>query len=419
LSYEPLTEAELIELDKSTPTQYYFDSPMSLPNKSGPLSSEERELFNLFIRHYPNDTGFKWFPFRPKNVLKLRVPKKKVKSEPFTEEENEKLLELVEQSKQQLKKFQNSLLIDYPKLAKEIMADIKPDALSSIPPKEDKEFDVINWKFVSKHFPERSLIKLKQVYYQLINQNIKKNVKFTQEEDQKILKLKAKGLGWTEMQVHFPGRLSGQLRTRYIILVNSVRGEWTKEELDLLLEGVKLYGFSWIKVSNHVKTRHFLQCMHKYIPNRFPDEYSQRPRNFNSDEITLLHALSNRLLNKISLLTVLFPGHTLHQVRYWHEFHFSGISQKRSWTQEEKEMLLDLFIEYGMEWDKIVENLPFPTSSKDVKIKMHSLVRNIRVSSDEFHLVNAAVLEKFDSEKASGKDFILPRKNWYVDHLDF
>ncbi|KAI9352811.1 Homeodomain-like protein, partial [Obelidium mucronatum] len=98
---------------------------------------------------------------------------------------------------------------------------------------------------------------------------------WTPEEDARLLELVSKfGSNWVEIsrQIGTRNRSQCLLRWRQTLKPGVSRGRWTKSEDEKLVEAVNIHGLnSWTKVSGHVETRNDAQCRERYLNTLNPD----------------------------------------------------------------------------------------------------------------------------------------------------
>ena len=92
-----------------------------------------------------------------------------------------------------------------------------------------------------------------------ITSNSRKRKKFTPEEDEilKMLLNQDKSYNWKNVSEFLPGRTPKQCRDRYAnYLSNYISNEpWKKEEDELLLMYLSLFGTKWVEISHHIPGR--------------------------------------------------------------------------------------------------------------------------------------------------------------------
>jgi len=110
-------------------------------------------------------------------------------------------------------------------------------------PKEDSFLiNLINilgskWKFMSKYFPNKSLLQIYNRYFR-INPSIKKG-RFSEDEDKKILdSINIHGYDWKEIVKCFADRNMKQIRTRYKLHLSDDKAK--NDEINYDVENKKL-----------------------------------------------------------------------------------------------------------------------------------------------------------------------------------
>ena len=85
------------------------------------------------------------------------------------------------------------------------------------------------------------------VFLQALQPGLRKN-KWTQDEDHIILDCINKGITkWSDIATYLPGRLSEQIKERWINSVNPdfKRSAWTEDEIDTLKKAQQKFGNRW------------------------------------------------------------------------------------------------------------------------------------------------------------------------------
>lgn len=115
-----------------------------------------------------------------------------------------------------------------------------------------------------KRAPIAIYMRYKELQYQ------KPISKWTAEEDHTLFNLVQKeGLGsWIKIAANFKNKTARQCMYRYLRSLSPeiVKGKWTKEEDEALVNAVKIYGKgSWNKIKKHVPGRNGFQCRERYL----------------------------------------------------------------------------------------------------------------------------------------------------------
>ena len=101
-----------------------------------------------------------------------------------------------------------------------------------------------------------------------IIRKVKKQNKWTKEEDEKLIKL-AQNFNerkWNEISKSFPEKNSLQCFSRYKRIKPGVnKGPWKTEEDNKILKLIEKFGKKWSKISNIIKTRNGKQIRDRYL----------------------------------------------------------------------------------------------------------------------------------------------------------
>lgn len=154
---------------------------------------------------------------------------------------------------------------------------------------------------------------------------IKNKKIWTKEEDEILIYYASlnQEKHWEEIASHFNNKTSLQCFSRYNrIRPGIIRGKWTKEEDDLILQMVKVHGKSWSKIAKLLKSRNGKQIRDRY-----------------------LNALDPQ-------------------------------TKKGKFSKEEDELLIKLYKEHGPKWSKITQFFPDRTTDM-IKNRFHSSIKNL------------------------------------------
>jgi len=141
-----------------------------------------------------------------------------------------------------------------------------------------KEFEYRNWKEVSKFIPGKTDVQC-SARYKRIKPGIIKGP-WSKEEDEELLEyIRTIGTNWSLISKYIPSRTGKQIRDRYLNALdpNVNRGKFTEEEDDKIIELYKQYGPAWSKISSQIIGR-----TGDMIKNRF---YSTLKKNINNKQV--------------------------------------------------------------------------------------------------------------------------------------
>uniref|UniRef100_A0A1D1YIG5 Myb-related protein 3R-1 n=1 Tax=Anthurium amnicola TaxID=1678845 RepID=A0A1D1YIG5_9ARAE len=156
------------------------------------------------------------------------------------------------------------------------------------------------------------------------------------------------------------GRTSGPTR-------RSTKGRWTPEEDAMLFRAVQRYkGRNWKKIAECFKDRTDVQCLHRWQKVLNP-ELVKGPWSKEEDD-TIIEMVNKYGPKKWSTIAQALPGRIGKQCRErWHN-HLNPAINKEAWTQEEELALIHAHQIYGNKWAELSKFLPGRT---DNAIKNH------------------------------------------------
>ena len=160
---------------------------------------------------------------------------------------------------------------------------------------------------------------------------IKNKRKWTPKDDAKLIRLAAfyQEKHWKKISSHFQNKNALQCFSRYKRVKPGVlKGHWTNEEDNKILEMVKIFGKSWSKIAKILQTRNG-----KQIRDRFTN--------------------------------VLDPA-----------------ISKNKFTDEEDKLLMKLYMMYGAKWSQIVKKFPNRTADM-IKNRFHSSIKKLFFSQEK------------------------------------
>ncbi|KAI3992646.1 hypothetical protein MKX01_007968 [Papaver californicum] len=156
------------------------------------------------------------------------------------------------------------------------------------------------------------------------------------------------------------GRTSGPTR-------RSTKGQWTAEEDTILCRAVQRFkGRNWKKIAECFKDRTDVQCLHRWQKVLNP-ELVKGPWSKEEDEV-IVELVKKHGAKKWSTIAQALPGRIGKQCRErWHN-HLNPNINKEAWTQEEEVALIHAHQIYGNKWAELTKFLPGRT---DNMIKNH------------------------------------------------
>lgn len=119
-------------------------------------------------------------------------------------------------------------------------------------------FNGKNWKRIAQYFPGRTDVQCLHRWQKVINPNLIKGP-WTKEEDEKIVELVKKhgAQKWSLISQSVPGRIGKQCRERWYNHLNpEIKKEaWTQEEELALIRAHQIYGNKWAEIAKYLPGR--------------------------------------------------------------------------------------------------------------------------------------------------------------------
>ncbi|XP_066932814.1 uncharacterized protein [Clytia hemisphaerica] len=214
-----------------------------------------------------------------------------------------------------------------------------------------KESYDIDFMKVAKNFvPDREDFECQIYWCNVLHPSINQN-KFTKEEDSKLIKLakKYKNHRWEDIAKELDtNRTPVQCLQRFQRTLNKdiIKSQWTQQDDDRLIEGIKLYQRDWILVADHVEGKTQDQCIHRWEhtlnPNIKRGKWSQE------EDEALMEAVLRLGRKNWKAAKESVPGRTAAQCRERFVSRLDPDINATLFSFEEDELLIELVNQFGI-----------------------------------------------------------------------
>ena len=162
-------------------------------------------------------------------------------------------------------------------------------------------------------------------------------------------------------------------------------GRWSPEEDELLKKIVPFYGEKqWRKISQHMKGRSAIQCLHRWTKILKPG-LVKGPWTTEEDE-KLYQWVSKEGPTKWSQCSQIIVGRSGKQCRERWFNNLNPVVKKGNWTIEEDDLIFKLYMQYGSSWSKIAKHLKGRTENS-IKNRFYSTIRKIAADRKKLNQV--------------------------------
>ena len=147
--------------------------------------------------------------------------------------------------------------------------------------------------------------------------NKSKNTKWSSEEDSLLIQLMKEkpNSNWSEYVHYFPGKTGQQVAERWEKVLNPtlIKGSWTREEDETIIEFVKQYGTkNWTKLSTFLPGRIGKQCRERWR-NHLDPEVNRNP--WTDEEDNILIEMHDKIGNQWVKIAEYLPGRSDNSIK--------------------------------------------------------------------------------------------------------
>ncbi|KAG2378069.1 hypothetical protein C9374_008691 [Naegleria lovaniensis] len=183
----------------------------------------------------------------------------------------------------------------------------------------------------------------------------------------------------------------------------SKKGGWSEEEDEMLRRAVQLYGGkNWKKIAETLQNRTSVQCLHRWQKVLNPN-LVKGPWTKEEDE-TILQLVKTYGAENWSMIASHLPGRIGKQCRERWYNHLDPNIKKDPWTEEEEQLLLEAQRKLGNKWAEISKQIPGRTDNA-CKNHFNSLIaREKKKSSSKDCATTETTTAKKTKKPSSKKD---------------